>query len=354
MAKIRSGQGFAGLVDYANDIQNKIADIIASEGVDLTSNRSIAASFSLQAKSRPELKNFVGHISLSFAPEDTPKLSDKLMADIAKEYLRYMGIVNTQYVISRHHDKPHPHVHIVYNRVDNDGNAITGDQGFRKSARITQALTREYGLAFGKGKRKVNRDRLKGKAAAKYRIYDTINEVLNGCRSMETLKAALAKRGIVMNTVCNADGKPKGVVFTCDNISFAGYQIDRSMTCAKLCQRMGIGLNTGNTRDRTVSDDRTEQRNFSFGRQQPDIPKEVNAWQETAAVELPSGTTDTDTAGGSVSTGNSVVAAITELAIQPHIAPASGGGGGGSDDRGWNDEDKDKDKKKNNPYKRRR
>ena len=171
IAKIRSGQGFAGLVDYANDIRNKKADIIASEGVDLTSNKSITASFSLQAKSRPSLKNFVGHISLSFAPEDTPKLSDKLMADIAKEYLRRMGIVNTQYIISRHHDKPHPHVHIVYNRVNNNGNAISGDQNFRKSARITQELTREYGLTFGKGKKKVNRDRLKGRDAIKYRIH---------------------------------------------------------------------------------------------------------------------------------------------------------------------------------------
>ena len=53
MAKIRSGQGFAGLVDYANDIKNKETNIIASDGVDLTSNKSIVASFSLQAKIRP-------------------------------------------------------------------------------------------------------------------------------------------------------------------------------------------------------------------------------------------------------------------------------------------------------------
>lgn len=48
--KIHSGHVFAGLVDYANDIRNKKADIIASEGLNLTSNKSITASFSLQAK----------------------------------------------------------------------------------------------------------------------------------------------------------------------------------------------------------------------------------------------------------------------------------------------------------------
>lgn len=350
IAKISSGQGFAGLVDYANDIKNKNATIIASEGVDLTSNRSIVAGFSLQAKSRPSLKNFVGHISLSFAPEDAPKLSDKLVAEIAKEYLRRMGIVNTQYIMDTHHDKPHPHVHIVYNRVDNDGNAITGDQGFRKSARITQALTREYGLTFSKGKKKVNRDRLKGKAAVKYRVYDAINEALKGCRSMEALKTALSARGIGMNTVSNAEGKTKGVVFTCDNISFAGYQIDRSMTYAKLCQSLGMMPDVaGRATDISASDDRTQQRDFSFGGQHSDYtPVEQ---RETEITESLSGTTGTDTTSGNASAGSGIGAAITELIVQPHIAPTSGGGGGGSDERGWRDEDKEK---KKNPYRRRR
>lgn len=353
MAKIRSGQGFAGLVDYANNIKEKDTNIIASDGVDLTSNKSIVASFSLQAKSRPSLRNFVGHISLNFAPEDTPMLSDRLMADIAQEYLRRMGIVSTQYVVFRHHDKPHAHVHIVYNRVDNDGNAITGDQGFCKSARITQALTREYGLAFGKGKKKVNRHRLKGKDAVKYRIYDAINEVLKGCRSMEALKAALSARGIGMNTVSNAEGRTKGVVFTCDNISFAGYRIDRSMTYAKLCQSMGIVSDvSGNTMGISASDDRTHQRDFSFGGQHSDYTQdELTEQKEAEATETISGTTGMDTAGGNASAGSGIGAVITELIMQPHIAPTSGGGGGGSDDRGWNDEDQEK---KKNPYRRRR
>ena len=350
IAKIRSGQGFAGLVDYANDIKNKNADIIASEGVDLTSNKSITASFNLQAKSRPSLKNFVGHISLSFSPEDAPKLNDRLMADIAKEYLQRMGIVNTQYIISRHHDKPHPHVHIVYNRVNNDGNAISRDQNFRKSERITHELTREYGLTFGKGKKKVNRDRLKGRDAIKYRIHDAVNEALKDCRSMEALRAALATRGIGMNIIHNADGKAKGVVFTCESLSFAGYQIDRSMSYAKLSQRMGtVQEITGNTAI-SSSDDRTEQQGFAFDRKNSDTPMEENVCRGKAVSESLCGT---DTAGGNVSTGNGIGAAVAELIIQPHIAPTSGGGSGSGNDRDWNDEDKDKEKKQN-PYRRRR
>ena len=350
IAKIHSGQGFAGLVDYANDNKNKKADIIASEGVDLTSNKSITASFSLQAKSRPSLKNFVGHISLSFAPEDAPKLSNRLMADIAKQYLQRMGIVNTQYIISRHHDKPHPHVHIVYNRVNNDGNAISGDQNFRKSSRITQELTLEYGLAFGKGKKKVNRDRLKGRDAIKYRIHDAINEALKDCRSMEALRAALDTRGIGMSIIHNTDGKVKGVVFSCESLSFAGYQIDRTMTCAKLRQRMDIAQEIAGNTAISTSDDQAEQQGFAFDRKHSDTPMEENVSRGTAASESLCGT---DTAGGNVSAGNGIGAAVAELIIQPHIAPTNGGGSGSGNDRGWNDEDKDKEKKQT-PYRRRR
>ncbi len=343
MAKISNGHGFAGLVGYANDAKNKQANIIASEGVDLTSNKSITASFSLQAKSRPSVKNFVGHISLSFAPEDAPKLSNKLMAEIAKEYMRRMGIVNTQYIMPRHHDKPHPHVHIVYNRVDNDGNAISGDQNFRKSVAITQALTREYGLTFGKGKKKVNRDRLKGKDVVKYRIYDAVTEALKTCRNIDALKVALTARGIGMNIISNAAGQAKGVVFSCGTISFAGYQIDRTMTYGGLCKSLGMVNSRTENATMVAEDSQTIQQDFSFGCEQ-------SGNIQSDSVRMADGVNTVETAGGNTSAGGGIGAAMVELILQPHVVQTSSGGGGGNKDR----DDEDKEKNKKNPYRRRR
>ena len=36
-----------------------------------------------------------------------------------------MGIKNTQFFIAQHFDKEHPHVHIAFNRIDNNGNTIS-------------------------------------------------------------------------------------------------------------------------------------------------------------------------------------------------------------------------------------
>lgn len=84
IAQISIGEGFGGLVNYANDNAKKDTVIIASEGVNLSLNATITASFKAQAKARPTLHKFVGHISLSFSPEDLEKLDDKKIAEIAR------------------------------------------------------------------------------------------------------------------------------------------------------------------------------------------------------------------------------------------------------------------------------
>ena len=90
IAKIKQGKGFGGLVSYANDIKNKNTNIIASEGVDLSTNKSIVASFNIQAKARPTLKAYVGHISLSFSPEDYRRMSALV---IAADFLKLLSPV---------------------------------------------------------------------------------------------------------------------------------------------------------------------------------------------------------------------------------------------------------------------
>ena len=82
IAKIHPGNNFGGLVNYANDIEKKDAVVVASDGVSLASNAAITASFKVQAKTHSGVKDFVGHISLSFSPEDKDKVDNELMAKI--------------------------------------------------------------------------------------------------------------------------------------------------------------------------------------------------------------------------------------------------------------------------------
>ena len=353
IAQISTGEGFGGLVNYANDIAKKNTVIIASYGVNLSSNATITASFKAQAKARPTLQKFVGHISLSFSPEDLEKLDDKKIAEIAKEYMRRMGIKNTQYVIFRHFDQPHPHIHIVYNRVDNDGNGIKGDTSYTKSVAITKALTRQYGLTFGKGKDKVRRERLKGKDAVKYRLYDAITAALKDCVTWDELRKLLATKGISLDFVRNSDGSIRGVTFTDSKrkLTFAGSKIDRSLSFANIDKHMFRVMQF---------DDRQDEEPLLLHQEQEhsfNINDAFDISQNSGKLRHPSedGTAEQlPTPSDGSSSGSGIGEAIVDVLLQPNVAHVSSGGGGGASG-GWRDDDDDDEKNKHSykPRKRR-
>jgi type IV secretory pathway VirD2 relaxase len=96
------------------------------------------------------------------------------MVGIALEYLDKMGYQNTQFIIARHHDTDHPHIHLVINRIDNDGKRISDKNERFRSTQVCMELTKKYGLYIAKGKENVKRHRLKEPDKTKYEIYDAI------------------------------------------------------------------------------------------------------------------------------------------------------------------------------------
>ena len=343
MGDLKKRASFAKVVNYVNN--PKKARLIDSKDVRLDDNATIARSMQGQADDKPgrKLKNPVYHISLDFAHEDTPRMTDALMVEIAREYMRRMGIMNTQYIVSRHTDKEHQHLHIVANRVDNDGNTISDRNDAIRNVAVCKALTREYGLHFSKGKMNVKRDRLRGKDKEKYQIYDAIKAALPHCNCWADLCDRLAKQDIGVNFKYNRnEGKILGVSFTKNEISFSGSRIDRSMSFYKLDKLFGSRIAEG-----------MEWQPHLQEHPQP-IRQDVESHDNTADtfIREPSPTkTETDgNGGGSAESGSNIVqvtiGALMELCLQPHQAKVSSGGGGGGNEIGWGENDNEKNKHK--------
>ena len=112
IGKILKGRSFKGCVSYV--LGNKEATLLASEGVLATDKESIINSFYMQSLLNPNLSKCVGHIPLSFSPDDKERMTDQFMERLAKEYMKAMGIENTQYILVRHNNTSHPHLHTAY------------------------------------------------------------------------------------------------------------------------------------------------------------------------------------------------------------------------------------------------
>ena len=167
IAKIMKRSSFGNVVNYVFK-DGKDAKLLASEGVRTNTLPNIIACFNDQASQNNKVKNMVGHTALSFSEKDKHKLNDGRMVKIAHEYMDKMGIKNTQYIIVRHFDRDHPHIHIVYNRVDNDGHTISDSNDQIRSAAICKQITLQYGLYMPKGKEKIKSNRLHGMDKEKF------------------------------------------------------------------------------------------------------------------------------------------------------------------------------------------
>ena len=181
----------------------------------------------------------MGHIALSFKPEDKPRLTDDFMAKIAIEYMQMMCITDTQFIIVRHHNTDNPHCHIVYNRINNEGKLISDRNDYRRNEQVTKALKSRYGLTYGTDKSKTNTRKLRNAERAKYEIHNAVKDALKVVENWQKFKNELAKRGVHLEFVYKDKERTKvqGIRFSKDGYSFKGTQISRGYSFGKLNAR---------------------------------------------------------------------------------------------------------------------
>ena len=232
IGKIIAGSSFAGTVGYVIKEQSRILSV---EGITPPDIREMVQDFKDQTLLNPRIKNAVGHISLSFSPKDGVRMTDALMLDIAQEYMQRMGITDTQYLLVRHLDQPHPHCHLIYNRVGNNGQTISDKNMKIRNAKVCRALAEKYGLHLAPGKESARRERLREPDKTKYEIYDTINASLPQSRSWSELEKHLKEHDIAMRyKYCGSTNQKQGVLFSKNGFEFSGSRIDRQFSYSKL------------------------------------------------------------------------------------------------------------------------
>ena len=238
IGKLKNGSSFAGCIRYVTGKDE--AKILASDGVLLGTNTEMTQSFELQRQLNPRIKKPVGHIALSFKPEDKPRLTDDFMAKIALEYMQMMGITDTQFIIVRHHNTDNPHCHIVYNRINNESKLLSDRNDYRRNEQVTKALKSRYGLTYGTDKSKTNTRKLRNAERAKYEIHNVVKDVLKAAGSWQKFKSELEKRGVHLELVYKDKERSKvqGIRFCKDGYSFKGTQISRDYSFGKLNARL--------------------------------------------------------------------------------------------------------------------
>ena len=234
ISKVIIGKTFYGACRYVCKDQKR-AVVLATEGVRDYNYKLMANDFEMQRELRLSLNKAVFHGIISLYPGE--KIEDKMMIEIAKEYLQKLGIINTQYAITKHIDKKHSHLHIIANLVNNNGETIKDSWIGLKGKKVAQELTKKYGLkeAVSKNLSLTNLEALNEKEANRYIIYQAILERFPQCKNLDDLKDLLVKENI--ETLYKFKGQTnelQGISFKIGDYKYKGSEIDRKFSVKNL------------------------------------------------------------------------------------------------------------------------
>ena len=198
IAKLNKGKGFKGLLSYLTENAKSSS---ASRGqiilTNMTGNNtsSLAREFGQLRRLRGGLNKAVSHISISLSPEDEP-VNDLTFSEIAKHFLDEMGYEDCPFVVVRHCDTEHQHIHIVASRITCQGGVVSDAHDYRRAEAVMRQLEKTYGFHSPEDKNENNNNR--GEKTMKTELRKQLEEVLNVAGSIQQFIDECKKRGIYL------------------------------------------------------------------------------------------------------------------------------------------------------------
>lgn len=243
IAKMVKGSGFRGALEY---------DLQAQKGQMLDTNmagenpRELAKEFGEIRKLRPNLNKAVLHVSLAAAPGES--LTDQQWTDIGHKYLRGMGFKNSQFVITRHTDTDHQHIHILANRIGIDGAVVSDGMDFKRQENLMREIERSYGLKAVEPSHEAQRKALSkgeieeavrtGAPSTRMQLQQLCDAAAKGSHSMGSYIERLEVSGVeVIPTTQLAGAKLSGLQYRLDGVVMKGSDLGKSYSPAGLEKR---------------------------------------------------------------------------------------------------------------------
>ncbi len=241
IAKTTIGADFLGAICYGAGMRVNGKEIEGKSELLLTHNlvsddpKGMALEMQREAEFS-RCKKPVWHTSLSWTPGENP--SKERMIEAANRYCEKMGASpdDHQIVVFQHHDRPHKHIHVYFNRTPiGGGRALETSHNYARNVRVCQQISQELGFGII---RKVEKSKLRHVAEHQIEAQKIVNfsirEALKQrCKTAAELESHLNAKGIQCKFI-EEDGKLKYSSYNYNRTSIKGQDVGFS---SKLLQK---------------------------------------------------------------------------------------------------------------------
>jgi Relaxase/Mobilisation nuclease domain len=214
----KSGSNARGALNYIALQQKNHIMVSSSMGED---RKQIEKTFSILKSLRPDIKNNVGHFSISLPPDSN--FYEKRWGEVVRLAMIKMDIdpSNHPHVAVSHHDREHPHVHVVYSRIGFDKKVTDNNQLGHYASAVAENIEQRFELnlhprdELNEGKKPPSIAMYKiwqksGETPMFVKLQSRLDEAIEASSSMNEYIESGAKMGVeVRLNVQNKDGKNK-------------------------------------------------------------------------------------------------------------------------------------------------
>lgn len=229
------GRGFRGALRYnLAKVGKNVAEVLDSS-FSRSTEQGIMKEVQMIRSLRPRLQKYFYHTSINFPPGESP--DNKLMKQIGLDYLAASGFHENQYIMFRHHDAGHPHLHILVNRIGYDARVVSDSNDFQRSEKILRTLEVRYNLtrvapsreAIRKAptKNELEMTRRTGQPSKKLKLQQLVSSALKSRPSALNFINSLQLEGVNVAFNQATTGYVSGISYELDGFRIAGAKLGR-------------------------------------------------------------------------------------------------------------------------------
>lgn len=242
---ISKGQGFGGCVRY---VRNKPgAEIIGGSFERTASASEISADLGRVAHEAELTSKPVFHASLNLRPGEV--LTDQLWRQAARTYLDALGFTDSPYLLVRHTDRKHDHVHIVASRVSEQGKLVSDSGDYKKGMEVLRRIEKDLKLQppvrvhrdqdKTPSRAEYQRDRRTGQENLRGQLQTLVRNAAADKTDLSTFVRRLQASGVEVRLKTSGE-QVRGISFDYRGQSFRGSSLGRSYSWGALQKNHGL------------------------------------------------------------------------------------------------------------------
>lgn len=239
------GTDFRGVLNY---LHSKAGSRLIERNMLGNTPDVLAREFQVASQLNPKLGKMVYHASLSLPK--TEELVDEKWGAIASDYLNAMGFSDSQYVIYRHTDRDHDHIHIVASRIRlTDGSTVSDSWDYKRGEEVIRTLEQKYQLASVSSSHsqevrapttgEQRRFARTGKVGVRIRLQTLIDTVTEDQPALPTFIQRLEAQGVEVR-LRHTQQQVSGISYALDGVAFSGTHLGKAYTFPGLQKYKGV------------------------------------------------------------------------------------------------------------------